>query len=83
VSAEAVRRGNGWVSFRLEVREGDDARPEISRRIVSAGLGLLGLRQEGMTLEDVYLRIISSEEHGERGEEKSAPGESAAAEASG
>jgi ABC-2 type transport system ATP-binding protein len=73
VSAEAVRRGNGWVSFRLEVREGDDARPEISRRIVGGGLGLLGLRQEGMTLEDVYLRIISSEEHGERGDEKSAP----------
>jgi ABC-2 type transport system ATP-binding protein len=69
---EAVRRGNGWVSFRLEVREGEDARSDVSRRIVGAGLGLLGLRQEGMSLEDVYLRIISSEEHGERGEEEGA-----------
>jgi ABC-2 type transport system ATP-binding protein len=79
---ETVRRGNGWVSLRLEVRSGDDARSEISRRIVGAGFGLLGLREEGMTLEDVYLRIISSEEHGERGDEgiENAPPISAAEE---
>jgi ABC-2 type transport system ATP-binding protein len=59
---EPTRRAAGSVSCRIRVRQGSDPRRELSARIVGAGLGLLELRKEGMTLEEVYLRVVSSEE---------------------
>jgi ABC-2 type transport system ATP-binding protein len=64
---EPIGRDEGSVTYRVEVRETSDLRREVSSRVVGAGLGLLGLRKHGMTLEEVYLRVISSEDHGEAG----------------
>ncbi|MGH9319588.1 MAG: ABC transporter ATP-binding protein [Vicinamibacteria bacterium] len=47
--------------FRVKLVEGRDLRSEIASRVVGAGLELLGLHQPGMTLEEVYLRVISAE----------------------
>jgi ABC-2 type transport system ATP-binding protein len=65
LAAEPVRRDGDAVTYRLSVAPGGDVRRELASRIVSAGHGLLGLHQEGMTLEEVYLRVVSSEEPGE------------------
>jgi ABC-2 type transport system ATP-binding protein len=64
-SAAAVRRDPSAVSYRLTAGPGVDTaalRRALAARIVSSGYGLLGLHQEGATLEEVYLRVVSSEE---------------------
>jgi ABC-2 type transport system ATP-binding protein len=68
LAAEPVLREGDAVTYRLSVAPGSamgNVRREIAARIVRAGYGLLGLHQEGMTLEEVYLRVVSSEEPGE------------------
>jgi ABC-2 type transport system ATP-binding protein len=62
LGVEPIRRAGDGVSFRIRVGEGRDPRRELASRIVAAGLGLLELRKEGMTLEEVYLRVVTSEE---------------------
>ena len=44
------------------MKEGVDVRAELAERIVRAELSLLELRPIGMSLEEVYLRAISSED---------------------
>jgi gliding motility-associated transport system ATP-binding protein len=61
-SVEPVRIDEGATVFRLEEVEGRDLRREVANRVVGAGLGLLGLHRQRMTLEEVYLRAISTEE---------------------
>jgi ABC-2 type transport system ATP-binding protein len=65
LAAEPVLREGDAVTYRLSVAPGSamgNVRREIAARIVRAGYGLLGLHQEGMTLEEVYLRVVSSDE---------------------
>ncbi len=49
-------------AYRLQVAEGADVRRKVASSLVGAGYGLLELRQAGLSLEEVYLRVISSEE---------------------
>ena len=65
LDAEPEEREGEAVSYRLSVAPGADPRRELARRIVGAGFGLLELHQEGTTLEEVYLRVVSSEERSE------------------
>lgn len=65
----------GAIVFRVDVEQGRDVRRDVSSRIVQAGFGLLGLRQQGMTLEEVYLRAISSEELSSPESDRSLPDE--------
>ncbi len=58
-------RDGSVLTYRLSVAPGRDVRREVAARLVRAGYGLLDLRQEGATLEEVYLRVVSSEEPGE------------------
>ncbi len=64
VDAEAVRREGSEVTYRLTLAPGADVRRALAARLVAAGHSLLGLHQEGTTLEEVYLRVVSSEEPG-------------------
>jgi ABC-2 type transport system ATP-binding protein len=64
LAADALREGD-VLTYRLSVAPGRDVRGELASRLVRAGYGLLGLHQEGTTLEEVYLRVVSSEEPGE------------------
>ncbi len=65
VAAEPLRSAGGPVTYQVSVAPGADVRRELAARLVRAGYGLLGLHQEGTTLEEVYLRVVSSEEPGE------------------
>ncbi len=65
IAAEPVKREGDVVTYRLSVAPGQDVRRELAARVVRAGYGLLDLHQEGTTLEEVYLRVVSSEEPGE------------------
>jgi ABC-2 type transport system ATP-binding protein len=65
LGAEPVRREGDAVTYRLSVAPGGvsgKVRRELAARLVRAGHGLIGLHQEGMTLEEVYLRVVSSDE---------------------
>ena len=53
----------GATSWRLEIAEGADVRRSLSEQIIARGLGLLELRQSGVSLEEIYLRAISEVDH--------------------
>jgi ABC-2 type transport system ATP-binding protein len=46
----------------VEAALGKDVREEISRAVVGVGAGLLELRPMAMSLEDVFLRLVTEEE---------------------
>ncbi|MBI3760370.1 MAG: ATP-binding cassette domain-containing protein [Chloroflexi bacterium] len=47
--------------FEIETKPGQDVRPEVARRIVNGGWGLLELRYVGMSLEDIFLQLTRDE----------------------
>ena len=49
-------------TFRLQLRRGEDLRDEISRAIIDNGWGLLGLQLESMSLEEIFLKLTTTEE---------------------
>jgi ABC-2 type transport system ATP-binding protein len=65
LAVETVKVEGEAQTYRLSVAPGRDLRRELAARLVRAGFGLLELHQEGATLEEVYLRVVSSEEPGE------------------
>ena len=61
LSFERQERGeSGATSWRLEIAKGADVRRSLSEQIVARGLGLLELRQSGVSLEEIYLRAVSA-----------------------
>jgi ABC-2 type transport system ATP-binding protein len=44
-------------------------RSEIAKRIVESGLGLVELRSTQMSLEDVFLKLVTSEPEAQEAEE--------------
>ena len=71
--AAALRKVSGVVNvsyteagdrstFRLQLRRGEDLRDEISRAVIDNGWGLLGLQLESMSLEEIFLKLTTSEE---------------------
>ena len=54
--------------FRLQLRKGADLRDDISHAIIDNGWGLLGLQQESMSLEEIFLKLTTSEESDAQGE---------------
>jgi ABC-2 type transport system ATP-binding protein len=53
---------DGTCTYHIETAQGQDIRRELARSIVEAGHGLLELKQLGMSLEDIYLQLTTSEE---------------------
>jgi len=51
------------VSFVVESERSRDLRRDVSRMIVERGWGLLELRPADMTLEEVFIRLVTEEEH--------------------
>jgi len=72
-AAEAVRSVPGVVSARprpesagvttleVEAEPGRDVRPDIARAVVSRGLDLLALHQVGMSLEEIFLHLTTTD----------------------
>jgi ABC-2 type transport system ATP-binding protein len=75
----AVRQKDGAsdvVAFEVEAESGMDVRADLARSIVQKGFDLLGLSQVGMSLEEIFLHLTTTD----AAEESSAPPPSAAAE---
>ena len=57
-----VTQGAGRGEVVVEAGLGKDLREAIARTVVEAGVGLLELRPVAMSLEDVFLRLVTHEE---------------------
>jgi len=53
--------GPGVVEVEVEVEKGRDVRAELASAVVSRGFGLLGLQQVGMSLEEIFLHLTTTE----------------------
>ena len=52
---------NGRVEFAVQTAKGLDVRKELSRAVVEAGWGLLELRPVGMSLEEIFLKLTTTD----------------------
>jgi len=52
--------------YTVETEKDKDLRSQIAKRIVEEGFELLELRSRSMSLEDVFLKLVTEEEGGER-----------------
>ena len=57
-----MERENGIYDYEIETKEDTDIRRELFKRIVSRNWVLLGLKTNEMTLEDIFLKITTSDE---------------------
>ena len=48
-----------------DTSEDTDVREAIAGQLVAAGFGLLGLHSQSMSLEDVFVRLVTEETAGE------------------
>ena len=55
---------DGVSGFRIEVAPGRDVRREVSRTVVTNGWGLLELRAQQLSLEDIFLQLTTEEADG-------------------
>jgi ABC-2 type transport system ATP-binding protein len=56
----AVRASAGG-AFEVEAASGADVRAEVARAVIAGGLDLVGLTQAGMSLEEIFLHLTTSE----------------------
>ena len=63
----------GEIGLRLEQREGADLRQAVFQACVQAGLPLLELRPDTVTLEDVFLKLTADDTPQEEDEEEDGP----------
>jgi ABC-2 type transport system ATP-binding protein len=52
-------------AFELDPEPGSDIRPELARVVVARGYDLLALQQVGMSLEDIFLHLTTTEQPAE------------------
>ena len=75
----AADRRDGATGFQLEIAPGRDVRRDVSRTVVTNGWGLLELRAQQLSLEDIFLQLTTEEEAGgPDGTDSGAPPEAAA-----
>ena len=48
--------------YSIQAQHGEDLRDEISRAVISSGWSLLSMQTVGMSLEDIFLKLTTSEE---------------------
>ena len=61
VSVRPGETGDGEFHLALECAKGADPRAEVAELCVREGLGLLGLSQERLSLEDAFVRLLTNE----------------------
>jgi ABC-2 type transport system ATP-binding protein len=52
---------DGAVTLDVESESGTDVRAELARTLVGQGFGLLGLQQLGMSLEEIFLQLTTTD----------------------
>ena len=60
-----VEAADGTSSYMVACELGSDLREEVAATVVREGWGLLELRPVRLSLEEIFLEIITEEEHGE------------------
>lgn len=63
--------GNGRVSFAVQTVKGQDVRKELARAVVESGWGLLELRPVGLSLEEIFLKLTTTESADDKAGENS------------
>jgi ABC-2 type transport system ATP-binding protein len=63
----------GVVAFDVEAAAGRDVRAELAREVVQGGLDLLGLSQVGMSLEEIFLHLTTTDAAAAPAEPPAAP----------
>ena len=58
----AIPADDGRVEFSVQMAKGRDSRKELARSIVESGWGLLELRPVGLSLEDIFLKLTTTDE---------------------
>jgi ABC-2 type transport system ATP-binding protein len=53
--------GSDVAAFEVEAEAGKDIRPDLARAIVQKGFDLLGLSQVGMSLEEIFLHLTTTD----------------------
>lgn len=59
---------NGHSRITLETDRSRDLRPEIARKVVEEGLGLLELKSMDLSLEDIFMQLVTEESPATEGE---------------
>jgi len=47
----------------FEFAPGQDVRPEVAKAVIKEGFDLLEMRPVGMSLEEIFLELTSSDSH--------------------
>jgi ABC-2 type transport system ATP-binding protein len=50
------------VTFEIDGEAGRDVRPEVARAVVNGGFDLLGLHEVGMSLEEIFLHLTTTDQ---------------------
>jgi hypothetical protein len=58
---EAMPGSDGGRRYRLACARGGDLRPRLAAFVVGQGWGLVELRPQETSLEEIYLKVVSSE----------------------
>jgi ABC-2 type transport system ATP-binding protein len=61
IALRARGTGEGATVFDVESEPGRDLRAELAAAVVGRGLGLLGLEQAGMSLEEIFLQLTTTD----------------------
>lgn len=61
VGVQSVVRENGSGGFLIETDRSSDIRPEVARLVVEKGSGLLELRLVQLSLEDIFMQLVTEE----------------------
>lgn len=56
---------DGAKKFTITVQDGADSREQIAEMLVKSGAGLLEIKTEAMSLEDVFVKLTTVEKHAE------------------
>ena len=57
----SVRGGAGPGAYEVEAAAGADVRADVARAVIGQGLDLVGLAQAGMSLEEIFLHLTTTE----------------------
>jgi ABC-2 type transport system ATP-binding protein len=60
-SVSSTPASGGRVEYAVQTSKGRDVRKELARTVIESGWGLLELRPVGLSLEDIFLKLTTSE----------------------
>jgi len=62
IEVSSISQDGDVIVYKIQTRKGLDLRPTVSRSIISNGWSLLNLQLVNMSLEEIFLKLTTSEE---------------------